>query len=100
MFSVPLFRAFLAAVLFVAAWSSASAQFGSIVDQPSDILDSVGDWGLGLPDGSVLRAEFPEDLPWDTQVSLRAGYDSNVDTQNTDPIESFYANAAIGVLYK
>ena len=82
-------------MLFAAAWSGARAQFGSIADQPSDIYA-----GVMFPDGSELRAEFPEDLPWDTQVSVRGGYDSNVFTSKNDPISSLYANGAIGILYK
>jgi hypothetical protein len=101
MFCAPVFRTLLAAVLFVAAWSGAWAQFGSIADQPSDIMDGIGDWaGIPLPDGSVLRAEFPEDLPWDTQISVRGGYDTNVFTSTLDPISSLYTNGTIGLVYK
>lgn len=100
MLSASVFRTLLAAMLFVAVCGSGWAQFGSIADQPSDILDSVGDWGISFPGGSVLRAEFPEDLPWDTQVSVRGGYDSNTLTTSLDPQGSLYANGSIGIAYQ
>lgn len=71
------------------------AQFGDITDQPSDIIDN-----FGFPSLSWENLGSIGDLPWDTEVSLRSGYDTNVDTSNINPISSFYSNGALGIAYK
>lgn len=71
------------------------AQFGDITDQPSDFM------GLfDLPSLAWENLGALPDLPWDTEISLRHGYDSNVYTTNVDPIGSFNTNGALGILYK
>ena len=42
---------------------------------------------------------FLGDKPFDFTLSIREGFDSNVNTTKTDPQQSFYTNAAVGVSY-
>lgn len=83
--------------LFMGAVAGVRAQFGDITDQPSDIWNNIQQQ---LPSLSWENLGTIEDLPWDTEISARSGYDTNVETTNINPISSFYTNGSLGILYK
>ncbi|MGZ8899666.1 MAG: outer membrane beta-barrel protein [Limisphaerales bacterium] len=60
-----------------------------VMDSSKETYDSKGDLGLGRY----------ESFPFQVSVSVRGGYDDNVNLTQFNPQESFFTNASIGVTY-
>jgi hypothetical protein len=66
---------------------------------PSDFSTDIGSRPVGESNAGMNPLGFLAGSPLNFTAAVREGYDSNVFTTHTDPIGSFYTNAAAGVSY-
>lgn len=93
---VVLGMATLATVLLLAPAAQAQVSFFSA---PPPAEAPAADSESGEANAGESLGNFAGKLPVSFTFSVREGYDSNVYTDSTDPIGSFYTNFAAGVAY-
>lgn len=67
---------------------------------PADFSSNLGGPEAVDEDGAPLDLGIFSRKPFTITFSVRQGYDSNVETSSTNPIESWYTNYAVGIAYQ